>query len=160
MTAFPPEPVANAPLHACLVLGVGLRDQASPATLQALWEQAQALLPGPQDCFCAVAVLQGKAGHPALAGWLARTPGRPVHAVPVEQMRDQPVATRSLNLQARYGTGSVAEAAALFLAGPQAQLLLPRRVAEDGSATLAVARRRAAPLDRCFAAAAQAMPLR
>lgn len=153
MTALHPHAGVAAPLHACLVVGVGLRAQATPATLQALWLQAQTLLPGQADCFCAVAVLQGKAGHPALAGWLGSTPGTPVLAVSVDQMRDQPVATRSLHLQARYGTGSVAEAAALSAAGPQARLLLPRRVAEDGSATLAMALRRAARLDCCMAAA-------
>lgn len=136
--------------HACLVVGVGLRAHATPATLQTLWEQAQALLPGQAACFCAVAVLHGKAGHPALAGWLGPSA---LLAVPVEQMRGQPVATRSPNLQARYGTGSVAEAAALAAAGPQAQLLLPRLVAGDGSATLAVALRHPAPFDCCMAVA-------
>lgn len=152
MTASAAPPVAAVPLHACLVLGVGLRAQASPATLQALWEQAQALLPGPAACFCAVAVLQGKEQHPALADWLGPAQA-PVLAVAVEQMRGQPVATRSPRLQARYGTGSVAEAAALAAAGPQAQLLLPRRVAEDGCATLAVALRHPAPFDCCMAVA-------
>ncbi|MES2611206.1 MAG: cobalamin biosynthesis protein [Pseudomonadota bacterium] len=150
MTASTAQPVAATPLHACLVLGVGLRAQASPGTLQALWAQAQSLLPGQSACFCAVAVLQGKAGHPALAGWLGPSA---LLAVPVEQMRGQPVATQSPNLQARYGTGSVAEAAALVAAGPQAQLLLPRLVAEDGSATLAVALRHPAPFDCCMAVA-------
>lgn len=152
VTALQPQGGIAAPVHACLVVGVGLRAQAKPATLQALWLQAQALLPGQADCFCAVAVLQGKAQHPALADWLGLAPA-PVLAVPVEPMRHQPVATQSPRLQARYGTGSVAEAAALAAAGPQAQLLVPRLVAEDGSATLAVARRRPSPLDCCMAAA-------
>lgn len=156
VTALQPQGGIAAPVHACLVVGVGLRAQATPATLQALWLQAQALLPGQApgqaDCFCAVAVLQGKARHPALADWLGLAPA-PVLAVPVEPMRHQPVATQSPRLQARYGTGSVAEAAALAAAGPQAQLLVPRLVAEDGSATLAVARRRPSPLDCCMAAA-------
>ena len=156
VTALQPQGSIAAPVHACLVVGVGLRAQATPATLQALWLQAQALLPGQApgqaDCFCAVAVLQGKVRHPALADWLGLAPA-PVLAVPVEQMRHQPVATQSPRLQARYGTGSVAEAAALAAAGPQAQLLVPRLVAEDGSATLAVARRRPGTLDCCMAAA-------
>ena len=152
VTALKPQGGIAAPEHACLVVGVGLRAQATPANLQALWLQAQALLPGQADCFCAVAVLQGKAQHPALADWLGLA-SAPVLAVPVEPMRHQPVATQSPRLQARYGTGSVAEAAALAAAGPQAQLLVPRLVAEDGSATLAVARRRPSPLDCCMAAA-------
>ncbi|EJE53383.1 CbiG protein [Acidovorax sp. CF316] len=141
--------------HACLVVGVGLRAQATPAALQALWLQAQALLPGPMDRFCAVAVLQGKEQHPALAGWLGPAPA-PVLAVPVDALRRQPVATQSPRLQARYGTGSVAEAAALAAAGPQAQLLRPRLVAGDGSATLAVALRHSAPFDCCMAVAGAA----
>ncbi|CAN7721555.1 cobalamin biosynthesis protein [Acidovorax sp. LjRoot66] len=139
VTALLPQAGIAAPVHACLVVGVGLRAQATPAALQALWLRAQALLPGQADCFCAVAVLQGKATHPALADWLGLA-SAPVLAVPVEPMRHQPVATQSPRLQARYGTGSVAEAAALAAAGPHAQLLVPRLVAEDGSATLAVAR--------------------
>ncbi|CAN7144397.1 cobalamin biosynthesis protein [Acidovorax sp. LjRoot118] len=152
VTALQPQGGIAAPVHACLVVGVGLRAQATPAALQALWLRAQALLPGQADCFCAVAVLQGKATHPALADWLGLA-SAPVLAVPVEPMRHQPVVTQSPRLQARYGTGSVAEAAALAAAGPQAQLLVPRLVAEDGSATLAVARRRPGPLDCCVAAA-------
>ena len=155
VTALQPQAGIAAPVHACLVAGVGLRAQATPATLQALWLQAQALLPGQADCFCAVAVLQGKARHPALADWLGLAPA-PVLAVPVEQMRHQPVATQSPRLQARYGTGCVAEAAALAAAGPQAQLLVPRLVAEDGSATLAVALRHPAPFDCCMAVAGAA----
>lgn len=152
VTALLPQAGIAAPVHACLVVGVGLRAQATPAALQALWLRAQALLPGQADCFCAVAVLQGKATHPALADWLGLA-SAPVLAVPVEPMRHQPVVTQSPRLQARYGTGSVAEAAALAAAGPHAQLLVPRLVAEDGSATLAVARRRPSPLDCCMAAA-------
>lgn len=149
---------ASTPGHACLVLGVGLRAHATAAALRGLWQQARALLPAPVDGFCALAVLEGKEQHPALAGWLGPAPA-PVLAVPLEALRQQPVATQSPRLQARYGTGSVAEAAALAAAGPQAQLLLPRRVAADGSATLAVARRRVAPLDCCIAAACHAAAL-
>ncbi|MBB6559778.1 cobalt-precorrin 5A hydrolase [Acidovorax soli] len=145
---------ASTPGHACLVLGVGLRAHATAATLRGLWQQAKALLPAPADGFCSLAVLEGKEQHPALAGWRV-----PVLALPLESLRHQPVATQSARLIARYGTGSVAEAAALAAAGPQAQLLLPRRVAQDGSATLAVARRRVAPLDCCIAAACRAAAL-
>lgn len=143
---------ASTPGHACLVLGVGLRAHATSATLRGLWQQARALLPAPVDGFCALAVLEGKEQHPALADWLGPA-SVPVLALPVGALHHQPVATQSPRLQARYGTGSVAEAAALAAAGPQAQLLLPRRVALDGSATLAVALRHPAPFDCCMAVA-------
>lgn len=138
--------------HACVVLGIGLRAQADAAALQALWQQAQA---DGSATFCAVALLDTKATHPALAQWLhGAAPGAAVIAVPAGALPAQPVHTQSPRLQARYGTGSVAEAAALSAAGPGAQLLQPRRVADDGSATLAVALRQAGPLHCCLAARA------
>lgn len=142
-------PVSN---HACVVLGIGLREQAAPAALQALWHQAQA---DGSATFCAVALLETKAAHPALAQWLrGAAPSAAVIAVPACALPAQPVHTQSPRLQARYGTGSVAEAAALSAAGPDAHLLQPRRVADDGSATLAVALRQAGPLNCCLAARA------
>ncbi len=166
----------TAATHACVVLGIGLRAQAPADALQALWREAQAALtaPAPQgpqghwaahtshaphaaqvDGFCAVALLDSKARHPALARWLqAVAPHAAVIAVAQDQLPAQPVATHSPRLQARYGTGSVAEAAALSAAGPEATLIVPRLVAADGSATLAVAIRRAVPPDCCLAAAA------
>ena len=47
--------------------------------------------------------------------------------------------TRSDRVTARFGTGSVAEAAALAAAGPGARLLGPRAVSADGMATAAIA---------------------
>ena len=146
--------------HVCTVVGLGLRVHAQPAALQALWMQARGLLHSkaahPASHPCAVAVLDTKAGHPALASWLSAL-GDDAHAVrilpvPAAHMAGQPVATRSPRLQARYGTGSVAEAAALWAAGPLAELAVQRLVASDGSATLAVAIRRAGHPACCVAA--------
>ena len=47
--------------------------------------------------------------------------------------------TQSAKVAERFGTGSVAEAAALAAAGPGAQLLGPRVVSGDGLATAAIA---------------------
>ncbi|KQO22324.1 hypothetical protein ASF11_07600 [Acidovorax sp. Leaf76] len=145
---MPPDSAAGQG-HVCRVVGVGLRAHAQPAALHALWAQAQALLRGDvvwaaDDLRpCAVAVLDTKAEHPALAAWLSGIAGSappvPVRAIPAADLAGQPVATQSPRLQARYGTGSVAEAAALSAAGPGAALAVPRLVAADGSATLAVA---------------------
>lgn len=148
--------------HSCTVVGLGLRALAHPAALQALWQQAQADLQGQTATahFCAVAVLDTKTDHTALATWLAefagKTPSIPVLAVPAARLAEQAVPTQSPRLLARYGSGSVAEAAALSAAGPQAQLIVPRIVAADGSATLAVAIRRAGYPKDCLAAAGRA----
>jgi cobalt-precorrin 5A hydrolase len=139
--------------HACLVLGIGLRAQARASDVQALWLRAQAALPALQR-FCAMAVLQGKEQHPALGAWRAALPfDTALVAVPAQDLPGQPVATQSPRLLARYGTGSVAEAVALRAAGPASALLLPRLVADDGSATLAAALRRSGPFNCCLAAA-------
>ncbi len=53
----------------------------------------------------------------------------------------QPVLTRSERVAERFGTGSVAEAAALAAAGPGARLVAPRVVSTDGMATAAIAER-------------------
>lgn len=141
--------------HRCGVLGVGVHTDARPDALQALWQQAlnrlreESCAPQP---VCAVAVLDTKAGHPALAAWLAEAvPSATLVRVPPEQLPGQPVVTQSPRMLARYGTGSVSEAAALAAAGPGAALRLPRLVAGDGSATLALALRQAGPLNRCLA---------
>ena len=146
--------------HVCTVVGLGLRAHAQPAALQALWMQARGLLQSkaalPASAPCAVAVLDTKAEHPALAAWLSAIAGNaravPVLPVPADRMAGQSVATQSPRLLARYGTGSVAEAAALSAAGPLAELAVQRLVASDGSATLAVAIRRAGHPACCVAA--------
>lgn len=133
--------------HMPLVVGLGLRATASVNSLHALWRQACAWLTGqtgwPSGAHpvCnTVAVLASKAQHPALLAWQAQLPfATHLVAVPPELLAAQAVHTQSPRLLARYGTGSVAEAAALAAAGPGAQLWLPRLVAADGCATLALA---------------------
>ena len=72
------------------------------------------------------------------------------------QLPGQPVVTQSPRMLARYGTGSVAEAAALAAAGPHSALSVTRLVADDGSATLALAFGQAGPLNCCLALAGKA----
>ncbi len=72
------------------------------------------------------------------------------------QLPGQPVVTQSPRMLARYGTGSVAEAAALAAAGPHSALSVTRLVADDGSATLALAVGQGGPLNCCLAHASQA----
>ncbi len=70
---------------------------------------------------------------------LARALGVPADAVPPERLTAQPVLTCSAASQKTYGTGSVAEAAALAAAGPGARLLGPRLISPDTLATCAIA---------------------
>lgn len=141
--------------HRCGVLGLGLHTDALPDALQALWQRAQEAC-APQTV-CAVAVLDTKAGHPALAAWMAAVvPSAVLVRVPPGQLPGQPVVTQSPRMLARYGTGSVAEAAALAAAGPDSALSVTRLVADDGSATLALALGQVRPLNCCLAHAGKA----
>ena len=65
--------------------------------------------------------------------------GLPVVAVAAEALAGLVVVTQSDRVAALYGTGSVAEAAALVAAGPGARLRGPRAVSTDGTATAAIA---------------------
>ena len=113
--------------HAMIVAGIGLRASATAADLAAALTLAQHL---PQ----ALALPADKACHPALAALAL-----PVHAVPLADLTRQETSTPSPRQPARYGGGSVAEAAALAAAGPGARLLQPRTIAPGGRVTLALA---------------------
>lgn len=65
----------------------------------------------------------------------------PLRAIPLETLKNQLTLTQSPRVTARYGTGSLAEAAALAAAGPGARLLGPRVTSQDGKATAALAER-------------------
>ncbi|WP_238945375.1 cobalamin biosynthesis protein [Allofranklinella schreckenbergeri] len=196
-----------------ITLGVGLRAQARADDVHTLWQQArQALCHALQQAspphsagegegegaaaplmhqlhIVTLAALTHKCGHPALRHWLAdaqdwHAPQPPrLLAVPVTELPAQPVHTRSAHMLARYGSGSVAEACALWAAAllgqaippthgppasaaqpPRARLLLPRIVAANRRATLAVAMSAAdaqtlgAALESALAAAAAQLP--
>lgn len=178
-------PTPSSPGHTAalrITLGVGLCAQARADDVHTLWQQArQALCHAlhqarlqPDDSAAApmahqlhivtLAALAHKCGHPALRHWLADAQDWHAHqpprllAVPVTELPAQPVHTRSAHMLARYGSGSVAEACALWAAAllgqaippthgppasaaqpPRARLLLPRIVAANRRATLAVA---------------------
>lgn len=63
-------------------------------------------------------------------------PGLGVTQSDLEQMITP---TQSQRIQDKFGTGSLAEAAALVAAGPNARLLASRVVSGDGKATAAIA---------------------
>ena len=115
------------------VAGFGFRRGASLAALRDALAQA-----GGAEGLSAIATAEDKAG--ALRP-LAEALGLPLLPVPCARLADQPVLTRSARVQALYGTGSLAEAAALAAAGPGARLLAPRACSADNTATAAIAER-------------------
>ncbi len=70
---------------------------------------------------------------------LGRALGLPVVALEPDRLRGVATVTRSDRVEALFGTGSVAEAAALAAAGQGARLRGPRAVSADGTATAAIA---------------------
>lgn len=66
-------------------------------------------------------------------------PDLPIRGLPSAALAAQPVATRSPRVFGLYGTGSIAEAAALAAAGPGGRLLVRRVTSADGRATAAIA---------------------
>lgn len=114
-----------------IVAGFGLRSGVTLAALQDAFARA-----GGAAGVTHLATLAAKAEglEP-----LARALDLPVLALAPEALRGQPTPTRSGRVLALYGTGSVAEAAALAAAGPGASLRGPRAVSADGTATAAIA---------------------
>ena len=115
-----------------IVAGLGFRAGADEAALAA----ALALLGRRPD---RLAVPARKAESPALRA-LAGRAGLQVTAVPEEALAGVATATRSARILDLYGTGSVAEAAALVAAGPGARLLVRRLALGPVTAALAEGR--------------------
>ncbi|OBY24507.1 cobalamin biosynthesis protein [Leisingera sp. JC1] len=120
------------------VAGFGFRGAATAADLQA----ALALTGARVDALASVAE---KAEAPALQEF-ARSIGLPVIALENQDIAGEQTLTCSPRIKARFGTGSLAEAAALAGArqgvpGAQSRLLAPRVVTADGLATAAIAER-------------------
>lgn len=114
-----------------IVAGFGFRKETSLEALQDALARA-----GGAEGVTHLATLAAKA--PALAG-LGAALGLPVVALAPAELVGQAVLTRSDRVAALYGTGSVAEAAALAAAGPGARLRGARAVSTDGTATAAIA---------------------
>ncbi|GLS86523.1 precorrin methylase [Cypionkella aquatica] len=88
----------------------------------------------------ALATADDKADAPQIRA-LGAELALPLHAIPLQVLQNQPTLTQSARVHARYGTGSLAEAAALAAAGPGARLLGARVTSRDGRATAALAER-------------------
>lgn len=114
-----------------IVAGFGFRSEVSLAALQ--------------DALCRAG---GAPGVTHLATLAAKAEGLrqlslslnlPVIALDPKALRGIATLTRSDRVEALFGTGSVAEAAALAAAGQGARLRGPRAVSADGTATAAIA---------------------
>ncbi|SLN56459.1 cobalamin biosynthesis protein CbiG [Falsiruegeria litorea R37] len=116
-----------------IVAGLGFSSQATADSLRAAYDLASV-----GHHVTALATVAGKDGHPALTEFALRL-NLPLHLLPADDLAGQRTLTCSPRSRATYGTGSVAEAAALSAAGPGARLLAPRHISTDRLATCAVA---------------------
>ncbi len=115
------------------VAGLGFRGAATFESLNDALERAG----GNVD---ALATAEIKAGQPAVR-ILAKALGLPLLSISRARLGAEETLTHSSLVEAQFGTGSVAEAAALAAAGPGARLLGPRVASGDGLATAAIAER-------------------
>jgi len=115
------------------VAGLGFRQDVTLASLREALAAA-----GGSEGLVAVATVSDKADTEALK-LLARECGVPIKAVPAEMLADVDTPTQSQRITEKFGTGSVAEAAALVAAGPHARLIATRAISRDRTATAAIA---------------------
>jgi cobalt-precorrin 5A hydrolase len=115
------------------IAGIGFRETAGIDSLRSALMSA-----GGTDGVMALATAAEKAEAVALVA-LAAELHLPIRAITPVALAAIETPTRSERVTARFGTGSLAEAAALAAAGPAARLLGPRAVSADGMATAAIA---------------------
>ncbi|SFH70881.1 cobalamin biosynthesis protein [Bradyrhizobium sp. Gha] len=115
------------------VAGLGFRQG---VTLGSLREALMAA--GGHEGLTAVATVSEKADAEALR-LLALECGVPIKAVPADILARIDTPTQSELVAEKFGTGSVAEAAALAAAGPGARLIGTRAISQDRTATAAIA---------------------
>jgi cobalt-precorrin 5A hydrolase len=115
------------------VAGLGFRHDATLASLH----EALVAAGGPEG-LAAVATVSDKAETPVFK-LLARELNVPVKAVPADILAGIATFTQSEFIKAKFGAGSVAEAAALAAAGRGARLVSTRTVSQDRTATAAIA---------------------
>ncbi|MCA6112177.1 cobalamin biosynthesis protein [Bradyrhizobium cenepequi] len=115
------------------VAGLGFKRDVTLASLR----EALVAAGGP-DGLAAVATISDKAETAAFK-LLARELNVPIRPVPVNVLAGIATSTQSEFIRAKFGTGSVAEAAALAAAGRCARLIVTRTVSQDRTATVAIA---------------------
>lgn len=118
------------------VVGIGFRAAADLASLQdALQQVLDAAGGGGID---AVVTEAAKAREKVFREF-AQVLGLPGLGITAQDLGQMITPTQSERIQDRFGTGSLAEAAALAAAGPAARLVAQRVVSGDGMATAALA---------------------
>ncbi|GLT12388.1 cobalamin biosynthesis protein [Sulfitobacter porphyrae] len=118
------------------VVGIGFRAAADLASLQdALQQVLDAAGGGGID---AVVTEAAKAREKVFREF-AQVLGLPGLGITAQDLGQMITPTQSERIQDRFGTGSLAEAAALAAAGPEARLVAQRVVSGDGMATAALA---------------------
>ncbi len=127
----------------CLWLGIGCERHTSLELLERLVDQHLQAAGLASEAVAGLASIDRKADEPALLD-LARKRQWPLRWFNAAALNAVAVPTPSAAVAAEMGTASVAEAAALLAAGPEAELLLAKQVehrqnAEQGAATLAIA---------------------
>lgn len=115
------------------VVGLGFRREATLASLREALVAA-----GGREGLAAVATVSDKADSDALR-LLAHELGVPIKSVPADVLAGVSTSTQSALVKEKFGTGSVAEAAALATAGRNARLISTRAVSQDRTATAAIA---------------------
>ena len=123
-----------------MIAGIGCKRGAPAADVEAAVRAALAHANAAQDALAAVATTAAKSREAGIAA-AAATLGVAVVPVPDDELRAANVrtASRSERVLALTGVHSVAEAAALAAAGPNARLVSPRIVVGSAACALAVA---------------------
>jgi cobalt-precorrin 5A hydrolase len=123
-----------------LVVGLGARAGTPVDRLRAAVEVALAGAGLTVTDVAVVATVDRRAVEDGVR-WLARDFAWRLVPVPAADLAGQAVPTPSARVALALGTGSVAEAAALIAAGPDATLLLPKRIVDGVTIAVASARR-------------------
>lgn len=110
-----------------LIAGMGFRPDTSEADLATCLDQALQRAGCVGESVTRLATLAARATEPGLVA-LAKARGAELVAIPDEALKgfEAACATRSTRIASLFGVGSVAEAAALAVAGPGGVLVLPR----------------------------------
>lgn len=114
-----------------MVVGLGLRAAATLEGVQDLFRWLQVMPP------LTLAVPAFRQAHPLVAGLQAA--GFGLVLIPEAKLLGVSTPTRSPRILARFGTGSLAEACALVVAGSGARIIQPRVISADGCVTAALA---------------------
>ncbi|MEP2641347.1 cobalamin biosynthesis protein [Roseobacter sp.] len=116
-----------------IAAGFGFRKEATPDSLQDAYARAR------QSAQVDVLATVDDKAHTTVFCDFAAAQGVAARPIPGDLLRDQTPTTQSAASYKTYGTGSVAEAAALAAAGPGARLITTRQTSADRLATCALA---------------------